>query len=117
MFDGARKLEGAPPVRRVKRYAAASGYVYEYFYMGHRAVRQGTVHVFGVAGASISVVLRQTAIDAWEHGHGRELGAAERYGIVKMALFAAFDESAGPEGLRARVEVADIDPFAEVLGL
>src|SRR5207302_5733890 len=34
-------LTGAPPVRRLKTYSAQSGYVYQYYYEGHRDFRSG----------------------------------------------------------------------------
>jgi hypothetical protein len=107
-------LTGAPAVRRLKTYSAASGYVYQYFYEGHR----GTEYVFQVSAdrqtySSVSVLLTDAAIEA----SARELNATERYAVAKMALFQAFDERARPDHVHEpiRVEPRDLAAIAEHL--
>lgn len=106
---------GAPAVRRLKSYSAASGHVYQYFYEGHR----GTEYVFHVSGDrrtyfSVAVLLSDAALEASPRG----LSSTERYAVAKMALFQAFDERPGPAEMRQPVQVrpADLAAIAERLG-
>ena len=112
----------------MKTYSAQSGYVYQYFYEGHREYRAGGDHgiefVFTVssdrkASHETSVLVSHPAIHAWELGHGRELSATERYAVAKIALFQAFDERPDPAQLRDEVRVrnADVEGIIETLGL
>ena len=121
-------LTGAPSVRRQKNYSAQSGYVYQYFYEGHRtAERHGepcTEYVFEVSadrrsGFRVSIFLPEASLSAWVAEHQRDLTAAERYGLVKLALFQAFDERPSPPDLAAPVELrtADVMAIAETLDL
>jgi hypothetical protein len=121
-------LSGAPTVRRMKTYSAQSGYVYQYFYEGHRDYRaggeDGVEFVFTVssdrkASYETSVLVSNPAIRAWEQGHGRELSLTERYAVAKIALFQAFDERPDPAQLRDEVRVrnADVEGIVETLGL
>jgi hypothetical protein len=132
MLDWVRKLgrpaaaplTGAPAVRRVKTYSAASGYVYQYFYMGHRPAGQGTEYVFAVSSGReqdipVSVLLRAAALDSWQREHARETSPSERHAIAKIALFRAFDERSNPAAMRQQVDVGDAEvvSIAEWLGL
>jgi hypothetical protein len=121
-------LSGAPTVRRMKTYSAQSGYVYQYFYEGHRDYRagaeDGVEFVFTVssdrkAPHETSVLVSNPAIRAWEQHHGRELSLTERYAVAKIALFQAFDERPDPAQLRDEVRVrnADVEGIVETLGL
>ena len=121
-------LEGAPAARRVKLYTAQSGYVYEYYYQGHRPFHSGgesgREFVFAVSADRknwnpAAVLLGDDAVRAWETTHGRELSSTERYAVAKMALFQAFDERPGPEQMKGevRVRAADVDAIIETLGL
>jgi hypothetical protein len=121
-------LAGAPAVRRLKTYSAQSGYVYQYFYEGHRRVDApsgGALEFVFRASADrknwndLSVLIDDCAIRAWEQAHSRELSATEHYAIAKIALFQAFDERQGPAQMRdpVRVRNADIDGIVETLGL
>lgn len=121
-------LAGAPAVPRQKIYSAQTGYVYRYFYLGHRPASRdgaaGAEYVFETAADTKSsfqtpVFLADDAVAAWERGHARPLTAAERYAVVKMALFQAFDERSSPSQMRAevRVRAADIEALLETLGI
>jgi len=121
-------LSGAPAVRRQKVYSAQTGYVYQYYYEGHRDFRvpgdSGTEFVFSLSADRkkwhpISVLLSDEAVHAWETSHERELSATERYAVAKIALFQAFDERAEPALMQnaVRVRNADIDGIVETLGL
>jgi hypothetical protein len=112
----------------MKTYSAQSGYVYQYFYEGHREYRgggdDGVEFVFTVSADRKSshetlVLVSGPAVQAWEQGHGRELSLTERYAVAKMALFQAFDERPDPAQLRdeVRVRTADVEGIIETLGL
>jgi hypothetical protein len=121
-------LTGAPAVRRQKTYSAQSGYVYQYFYQGMRTISHNgssaTEYVFEVTADrrtafSLSVILPESALDAWQRDHARVLTSAERYGLAKMALFQAFDDRPSPEHFTTAVEVrpADVAGITESLDL
>jgi hypothetical protein len=108
---GAReKLLGVPVVRRVKNYAAFSGYVYEYFFEGYRDTRDAREFVFSVSGdrkawSAFQVRLAAGATQAWERDRDLTLGDRERYALAKLALFSAFDERANPAEMRGACEI------------
>jgi hypothetical protein len=115
-------LSGAPSVRRLKNYPAQSGYVYQYFYEGHRPSRSGTEFVFNVSAnradwRTVTVLVGDDAVRGWEAAHGRALSASERYAVAKLALFQAFDERPSPDALKAEVRVrpVDLDAIGETL--
>ena len=121
-------LTGTPTVRRMKTYSAQSGYVYQYFYEGHRDVRAGSESamefVFTISHDRkdwhpLSVLLNDDAARAWEKAHERELSTTERYAVAKIALFQAFDERSDPSLMKDEVRVrnADIEAIVETLGL
>jgi hypothetical protein len=121
-------LHGAPAIRRQKTYSAQSGYVYQYYYEGHRDFRsggdRGVEFVFTVSADrknwhATAVLLSDGAVRAWQESHGRELSSTERYAVAKMALFQAFDERDHPERMKDDVVLrhADVDGFIETLGL
>ncbi len=67
-------LSGAPAVRRQKTYSGQSGYVYQYYYEGHRPFQhgreKGTEFVFDVSAdrktsSKISVLVSADAIEDW----------------------------------------------------
>jgi len=106
-------LAGVPTVRRQKTYSALSGYVYQYFYEGHRpsSAERGTEYVFDVSSdrktsSPVSVVISDAAVANWQNESGRTLSATEQYAIAKMALFQAFDERESPEAMRQAVHVS-----------
>ena len=111
----------------MKTYSAQSGYVYQYFYEGHRAFRageNGTEFVFSISAdrknwTSVSVLLSFTALETWEKSNARGLSATEHYAIAKLALFQAFDERAKPELMKqeVRIRAADVEAIVETLGL
>ena len=120
-------LTGAPEVRRLKTYSAASGFVYQYFYEGHRPSTRdgepGVEYVFAVSAdrasyAAVSVLLADATLDRWQRETARELSSTERYAVAKLVLFRAFDE--GPELPRGSqsvvVQAADLAAIAGQLG-
>lgn len=121
-------MTGAPATRRLKTYSAQSGYVYQYFYEGHRPFRaageSGTEYVFSIAADAKnwhpgSVMLGDAAVGAWETAHERKLSSTEHYAVAKMALFQAFDERPLPAQMKdaVRVRTADVEAIVETLGL
>ncbi len=121
-------LTGAPEVRRQKTYSGQSGYVYQYYYEGHRPYdrdrEKGTEYIFDVTAdrktsARVSVLMSDAAIRSWEERHGRALESNERYAIAKMALFQAFDERPDPASMSApiRTRAADVEAILITLGL
>ena len=117
-------LAGAPAVRRQKTYSAQSGYVYQYFYEGHRpsSAERGTDYVFDVSSdrktsSQVSVVIGDAAVAIWQNENGRTLSATEQYAIAKMALFQAFDERESPDAMREAVHVAPRDVQAILAAL
>jgi hypothetical protein len=92
-----------PPVRRLKTYTGAQGYVYQYYFVGKRPAlpddpeTPATEFVFDVTSDrkltyAVSVFLPDSAREAWSQKHGRPLSDAEQYAAVKLRLFRAFDE-------------------------
>lgn len=90
-------------VRRLKTYAGAQGYVYQYYFVGKRAAlpddpeAPATEFIFDVTSDrkltyAVSVLLPHSALQAWQKSHGRPLNDAEQYAAVKLRLFRAFDE-------------------------
>jgi hypothetical protein len=121
-------LTGAPAIRRQKTYSGQSGYVYQYYYEGHRPYKRdrrgGTEYVFDVSAdrktsTAVSVLLSDAALEDWQGRHGRTLHSSESYAIAKMALFQAFDERPDPAAMSADVLVrpADVEAILITLGI
>lgn len=103
-------------MRRQKTYSAQSGYVYQYFYEGHRRApaERAMEYVFEVSAdrrnsLPVSVLLSDEAVESWESERGRALSGTERYALAKMALFQAFDERETPEAMGRAVSVTPAD--------
>lgn len=90
-------------VRRLKTYAGAQGYVYQYYFVGQRPALASDPEspaiefVFDVTSDrkltyAVSVFLPQSAIDLWSSDRGRALTEPEQYAAAKLRLFKAFDE-------------------------
>lgn len=121
-------LTGVPAIRRQKTYSGQTGYVYQYYYEGHRPYKRdhnnGTEHVFDVSAdrktsIPVSVLVSDAALEDWQGRHGRMLHPSERYAIAKMALFQAFDERPNPAAMSADVHVraADVEAILITLGI
>lgn len=96
-------MSSNPPIRRLKTYTGAQGYVYQYYFVGKRPAladdpeAPATEFVFDVTSDrkltfAVSVFLPDATRNAWSQAHGRALTDAEQYGAVKLRLFRAFDE-------------------------
>ncbi len=115
--------------RRMKTYTGASGYVYQYYFVGKRAALESdpdapaTEFIFDVTPDrktmyAVSVLLQEVALDAWRQGHGRELTGPEQYAAAKLRLLQAFDEIENiREHLRVAIRPEDIEAVLEPLGL
>jgi hypothetical protein len=121
-------LVGGPAVPRQKIYSARTGWVYRYYYLGLRpATRDGAAgaeYIFEAAADSktsfrVPVFVTDDAVDSWEKKRLRPLTDSERYAVVKMALFQAFDERPSPSQMReeVRVRAADLEAILENLGI
>jgi hypothetical protein len=117
-------LRGTPAVRRMKNYAAETGYAYEYYYEGWRPSSGGERHVFSISGdrknwATLEVRLERHAVERWEAAHAVKLHDRERYAVVKLALFEAFDGRATPREAAAPVliDAAAVERYLERLGI
>src|SRR5215813_13202643 len=95
-------------VRRLKTYAGAQGYVYQYYFVGKRAALPGepeapaTEFVFDVTSDrkityAVSVFLPEKATASWATAHARPLGDSEQYAAAKLRLFRLFDEQEEPK--------------------
>jgi hypothetical protein len=118
------------PIRRMKTYSGAQGYVYEYYFVGKRAAladdpeAPATEFIFDVTSDrkltySVSIFLPQGPLSAWGQTHGRTLNDAEQYAAVKMRLFRAFDEleNVKADGRRLRVDSQLLEEALGSLGV
>jgi hypothetical protein len=117
-------------LRRMKTYTGGQGYVYQYYFVGRRAVLPGTYdyaareYVFDVTADrktmfSVSVIVREDALIEWARQHERQLTEAEEYGAVKMRLFQAFDQVANmrQEGRTLLLDSPDLQGLLASLGV
>ena len=118
------------PVRRVKTYTGAQGYVYQYYFVGQRAAlpddpeAPATEFIFDVTSDrkltyAVSVFLPKKALREWEVKHGRPLTEAEQYAAAKLRLFRAFDELADMKthGRRLTIDTALLEEALASLGV
>lgn len=116
------------PVRRMKTYTGATGYVYQYYFVGRRAAAapEGPAieFIFDVTADrrttfSTSVFLKPEALAAWVAEHGRELTETEQYAAAKMRLLRAFDEIEGmmDHGRRLVIDGENVGELLAPLGL
>ncbi|HZQ92873.1 MAG TPA: hypothetical protein VFA60_13850 [Terriglobales bacterium] len=108
----------------MKTYTAASGYVYQYYFVGKRDAladapeAPATEYVFDVspdrkATYAVSVFLKPEALDAWRSSKARALTDTEQYAAAKMRLLRGFDEA---EVIRSHVSmVVDAENVGELL--
>ncbi len=117
-------------IRRLKTYAGAQGYVYQYYFVGQRTAlasdpeAPATEFVFDVTSDrkltyAVSVFLSESAVSAWLSAHGRPLTEAEQYAAAKLRLFRAFDETEDmkAQGRRLRIEEAMLEQSLASLGV
>jgi hypothetical protein len=101
----------------MKTYAGASGYVYQYYFVGKREALPGapegaaTEYIFDVSADrkstyAVSVFVPRSAVADWGERHGRGLSEAEQYAAAKMRLLQGFDESEAPSGSSRRLSLS-----------
>ena len=124
------RMTQSPPVRRVKTYTGAQGYVYQYYFVGKRPAladdpeAPATEFVFDVTSDrkltySVSVFLPEGPLDNWSKAHGRSLNDAEQYAAVKLRLFRAFDEleDVKTHGRRLAIDATLLEESLSTLGV
>jgi hypothetical protein len=117
-------------VRRLKTYAGAQGYVYQYYFVGQRAALAGdpeapaTEFIFDVtsdrkSNYAISIFLQEGAVTEWAALHGQPLTEPERYAAAKLRLFRAFDEleDVKDQGRRLVIDGPALGESLKILGL
>ena len=117
-------------IRRMKTYAGAQGYAYQYYYVGKRPALPddpdvpATEYVFDVTSDrkltySVSVLVPEKAVSEWGMAHGRQLIEAEQYAAAKLRLFRAFDEleDMKAHGRRLLVNAAVLEESLASLGV
>lgn len=119
-----------PPIRRLKTYAGAQGYVYQYYFVGQRPAlandpeAPGSEFVFDVTSDrkltyAVSIFLPEKTLAVWTQTHGRPLNEAEQYAAVKLRLLRAFDEleDVKTHGRRLTIDPAMLDEGLTSLGV
>ena len=118
------------PTRRLKTHTAATGYVYQYLFVGKRQALPGDPdapadeYIFDASSDrkvtfSVSVFIQQRALEVWAKAHGRKLTDAEQYAAAKMRLLRGFDEVENmiEHGRRLLVDSAVLDELLTPLGV
>jgi len=124
------RMTSNPPIRRLKTYTGAQGYVYQYYFVGKRPAlpddpeAPATEFVFDVTSDrkltfAVSVFLPDGTRDAWGAAHGRPLSEAEQYAAVKLRLFRAFDEidDVRAHGRRLTIDTTMLEEALTTLGV
>lgn len=117
-------------VRRLKTYAGAQGYVYQYYFVGKRAAladdpeAPAMEFIFDVTSDrkltfAVSIFLPDDSLAAWRETHGRLLNDAEQYAAAKLRLFRAFDElnDVKMQGRRLTIDSALLEEALSSLGV
>ncbi len=117
-------------VRRMKTYTGATGYVYQYYFVGKRPAVTGEVQgaaiefIFDVTPDrkvmyAASVFLHQEALDAWASRHGRPLTETEQYAAAKLRLFQGFDEveNFAESGRKLEIDPENLEELLGTLGV
>jgi hypothetical protein len=117
-------------IRRMKTFAGAQGYVYQYYFVGKREAlpddpaAPATEFIFDVTSDrkltyALSLFLPAYAVAAWTKTHGRTLNDAEQYAAAKLRLFRAFDEveDLKTHGRRLVIDAALLEEALTSLGV
>jgi hypothetical protein len=120
----------AMTIRRLKTYAGAQGYVYQYYFVGQRPAlgddpeAPATEFVFDVTSDrkltfAVSVFLPEKAVAGWVKAHSRQLSDTEKYAAAKLRIFRAFDdvEDMKTQGRRLVVDAALLEEALASLGV
>lgn len=116
--------------RQMKSYAAQTGYVYQYYFVGKRPAiasdpeAPSTEFVFDVTADrkttfAVSVFLPPEALALWAASRGRNLSEPEQYAAIKLRLMQAFDEIPDMlhDGRRLRLEPDTTIELLESIGI
>jgi hypothetical protein len=110
----------------MKTYTGATGYVYQYYFVGKRPALDdfATEFVFDVSSDrkslfAVSVYLHTAAISDWAAAHGRALTDPEQYAAAKLRLMQAFDEIEDmvADGLKLTVDADSLEALLSTLDL
>jgi hypothetical protein len=117
-------------VRRLKTYASAQGYVYQYYFVGQRPAladdpdAPATEFIFDVTSdrkltLAVSIFLPEHSVATWAKTHGRALTEQEQYASAKLQLFKAFDEieNVKAAGRRLAIDAALLEEVLATLGV
>ena len=113
-------------IRRMKTYTGATGYVYQYYFVGKRQALDAfaTEYIFDVSSDrkslfAVSVYIDSAAINDWGQAHGRPLTDPEQYAAAKLRLMQGFDEIEDmvADGLRLRVDAEALENLLSTLDL
>jgi hypothetical protein len=113
-------------VRRMKTYTGATGYVYQYYFVGKRPALDAAAmeYIFDVSSDrkslfAVSVYLENDALIAWAHEHGRPLTDSEQYAAAKLRLMQGFDEVEDmvADGLRLPVDCETLEALLATLDM
>jgi hypothetical protein len=114
----------------LKTYNAQTGYVYQYYFVGHRAAladdseAPAIEYIFDLSmdrktTFAVSVFLPPSALDRWAAARGRALTEPEQYAGVKMRLLQALDEVQDMmgEGRRLRLDGESLVELLDSIGV
>lgn len=111
--ETAQPLLGTPAIRRVKTYAADTGYTWSYTFQGYRieTMPDGRSYVFSLwtgnrTPVEIAVSVHKAVIEVVARHAGREIESREWYALAKMHLFAVLDRESSLEA-RARFAIPE----------
>jgi hypothetical protein len=113
-------------VRRQKTYTGATGYVYQYYFVGKRQALDAfaTEYIFDVSSDrkslfAVSIYIDSAAINDWGQAHGRPLTDPEQYAAAKLRLMQAFDEVEDmvQDGLRLGINADQLEALLSTLNL
>jgi len=117
-------------IRRMKTYAGAQGYVYQYYFVGKRPAlpddpaAPATEFIFDVTSDrkltyAVSIFLSAEAVTAWSTTHARPLSDSEQYAAAKLRLFRAFDdlEDVKTQGRRLPIDASSLEEALASLGV
>jgi hypothetical protein len=123
-------MSANPPIRRLKTYTGAQGYVYQYYFVGKRPAfasdpeSPSTEYIFDVTSDrkltyAVSIFFPDSTRAAWSKSHGRPLNDAEQYAAVKLRLFRAFDEleDVKTHGRRLKIDTSLLEEALTSLGV
>jgi hypothetical protein len=133
-------------IRRLKTYAGAQGFVYQYYFVGKRTaeipagmtvrnastsnayvdLKPGRIdeYIFDVTSDrqstyAVTILLPEAVLKTWADAHGRPLSDAEQYAAAKMRLFRAFDgeKNLAQAGGRCSVDSEFLEEALAALGI